>query len=162
MTQASDPVTVVLTGIFRSIYCSPPCLSDRSPRGCRGSTPAPCSARCGVRPPGTTSTIAAPPVERVLETSPRAGVRGDLARSSRRGARAARADPCRGRLTGSHRFSWGCCSGRESHYNVTQHMLAALIIGSFLVALFAFELGRMWWRQNAWRRRWRNRDADDN
>jgi hypothetical protein len=41
-------------------------------------------------------------------------------------------------------------------------MLAALIIGSFLVALFAFEIGRMWWRQNAWRRQWRNRgDADD-
>jgi hypothetical protein len=42
-------------------------------------------------------------------------------------------------------------------------MLAALIIGSFLVGLFAFEIGRMWWRQNAWRRQWRNRsDADDN
>jgi len=41
-------------------------------------------------------------------------------------------------------------------------MFAALLIGSFLVVLFAFELGRMWWRQNAWRRRWRNRDVDDN
>ena len=51
----------------------------------------------------------------------------------------------------------------ESNYNVARYlMLAAVIIGSFLVALFAFEIGRMWWRQNAWRRQWRNRgDADD-
>ena len=41
-------------------------------------------------------------------------------------------------------------------------MLAALIIGTFLVGLFAFEIIRMWWRQNAWRRQWRDRnDADD-
>jgi len=40
-------------------------------------------------------------------------------------------------------------------------MVAALIIGTFLVGLFAFEIIRMWWRQNAWRRRWRNRGADD-
>ena len=41
-------------------------------------------------------------------------------------------------------------------------MFAVVLIASFLIALFAFEIGRMWWRQNAWRRRWRNRrDADD-
>lgn len=41
-------------------------------------------------------------------------------------------------------------------------MFAALVIGTFLVALFAFEIGRMWWRQNAWRRRWRDQDENDN
>jgi hypothetical protein len=46
------------------------------------------------------------------------------------------------------------------HYNASLHlMLAVLIIGSFLVGLFAFEIGR----QNAWRRQRRNLgDADDN
>jgi hypothetical protein len=50
------------------------------------------------------------------------------------------------------------------HYNASLHlMLAVLIIGSFLVGLFAFEIGRMGWGQNAWRRQWRNLgDADDN
>jgi len=58
----------------------------------------------------------------------------------------------------------GCLYCSESNYNVAQYlMLAAVIIGTFLVGLFAFEIGRMWWRQNAWRRQWRNRgDADDN
>jgi hypothetical protein len=44
----------------------------------------------------------------------------------------------------------GHFSCRESNYNVVQHlMLAAFMIGSFLVVLFTFEIGRMWWRQNA-------------
>jgi hypothetical protein len=37
-------------------------------------------------------------------------------------------------------------------------MLAALIIGTFILALVAFEIIRVWWRQNAWRRQWRDRD----
>jgi hypothetical protein len=41
-------------------------------------------------------------------------------------------------------------------------MLAAFIIGTFIVGLVASELIRMWWRQNAWRRQWRDRrDVDD-
>jgi hypothetical protein len=40
-------------------------------------------------------------------------------------------------------------------------MLAALIIGAFILGVIAFDLVRTWWRQNAWRRRWRDRDADD-
>jgi hypothetical protein len=40
-------------------------------------------------------------------------------------------------------------------------MLAAVIVGAFIVAVFTFEIGRMWWRQNAWRRRWRNKESDD-
>ena len=37
-------------------------------------------------------------------------------------------------------------------------MLAAIVIVVFILGLFAFELGRMWWVQNAWRRRWRDND----
>jgi hypothetical protein len=40
-------------------------------------------------------------------------------------------------------------------------MLAALIIGAFILGVIGFEVARTWWRQNAWRRRWRDRDADD-
>jgi hypothetical protein len=48
-------------------------------------------------------------------------------------------------------------------------MLAALVVGAFVIGVIAFELVRMWWRQNAWRRQWRDRetpapprrDADD-
>jgi hypothetical protein len=40
-------------------------------------------------------------------------------------------------------------------------MSAAIIIIAFIIGVFAWELGRMWWQQNAWKRRWRNRDPDD-
>ena len=29
-----------------------------------------------------------------------------------------------------------------------------------LVGIFAFDLVRRWWRENEWRRRWRERDDD--
>jgi hypothetical protein len=37
-------------------------------------------------------------------------------------------------------------------------LLAVLLI---IVSVFAWELGRLWWSQNAWRRQWRNRRKDD-
>jgi hypothetical protein len=40
-------------------------------------------------------------------------------------------------------------------------VFAAVIIGGFIVGVFVFEMGRSWWHQNAWRRRWRNRDRND-
>ena len=40
-------------------------------------------------------------------------------------------------------------------------MLAVIIVGAFIVGVFAFEIVSMWWRQNAWRRQWRNKDAND-
>jgi len=29
-----------------------------------------------------------------------------------------------------------------------------------LVGIFVVDLGRRWWRENEWRRRWRERDED--
>jgi hypothetical protein len=40
-------------------------------------------------------------------------------------------------------------------------VLTYVVIGTFIVGVFVFEMGRMWWRQNAWRRRWRDRDDED-
>jgi len=43
-------------------------------------------------------------------------------------------------------------------------MFAALVVGVFVIGVIAFELLRMWWRQNAWRRQWRDpggKDAND-
>jgi hypothetical protein len=38
-------------------------------------------------------------------------------------------------------------------------LLAVLAI---ILGVFAWELGRVWWNQNAWRRQWRNRrDSDE-
>jgi hypothetical protein len=37
-------------------------------------------------------------------------------------------------------------------------MLAALVIALFILGVIGFELGRQWWRENAWRRRWRDKD----
>ncbi len=39
-------------------------------------------------------------------------------------------------------------------------MSAYLFVGLFVIAVFAFELGRTWWRENEWRRQWR-KDRDD-
>jgi hypothetical protein len=30
-----------------------------------------------------------------------------------------------------------------------------------LVAVFAFDIGRRWWRENEWRRHWRRTETDD-
>jgi len=40
-------------------------------------------------------------------------------------------------------------------------VFAAIVIGTFIIGVFVWEFGRMWWIQNAWRRRWRNPDKDD-
>jgi len=40
-------------------------------------------------------------------------------------------------------------------------VFAALVIGTFIVGVFVVEFARMWWRQNAWRRHWRDRDRDE-
>ena len=37
-------------------------------------------------------------------------------------------------------------------------MFAALVVGLFVLGVIAFEMGRQWWRENAWRRHWRDRD----
>jgi hypothetical protein len=29
-----------------------------------------------------------------------------------------------------------------------------------VIAIFVFDLGRRWWRENEWQRRWRERDDD--
>jgi hypothetical protein len=29
-----------------------------------------------------------------------------------------------------------------------------------LAGIFAFDVGKRWWRQNAWRRRWRDRNEE--
>jgi hypothetical protein len=39
-------------------------------------------------------------------------------------------------------------------------MLAGIFIGALIVGVFAYEMLSLWWRQTAWRRRWRDRDAD--
>ena len=41
-------------------------------------------------------------------------------------------------------------------------MVAAVFIGTLIVGIFAFQIIALWWRQNAWRRRWRKpRGTDD-
>jgi hypothetical protein len=47
----------------------------------------------------------------------------------------------------------------------TSTILAVLVesivfIIALLVGIFAFDLVRRWWRENEWRRRWRERDDD--
>jgi hypothetical protein len=37
---------------------------------------------------------------------------------------------------------------------------ATVFIIVLLVGIFAFDLGRRWWRENEWQRRWRKRDED--
>ena len=37
---------------------------------------------------------------------------------------------------------------------------ATVFIVVLLVAIFAVDLGRRWWRENEWQRRWRERDED--
>ena len=40
-------------------------------------------------------------------------------------------------------------------------MTATLFIGIVIAAIFVWELGSVWWRETEWRRRWRNRDSDE-
>jgi hypothetical protein len=40
-------------------------------------------------------------------------------------------------------------------------MLAGIFIGALIVGIFVIQLVSMWWRQNAWRRRWNHRDEDE-
>jgi hypothetical protein len=38
---------------------------------------------------------------------------------------------------------------------------STLFITVLIVGIFAVELGKRWWRQNEWKRRWRERDKED-
>ena len=40
-------------------------------------------------------------------------------------------------------------------------MAAAIFIGLLIVGIFVYEMTSFWWRQNAWRRRWKDREEDD-
>jgi hypothetical protein len=37
---------------------------------------------------------------------------------------------------------------------------AYIFIGCVVIAVFAWDAFRQWWRHNEWRRRWRNRDEE--
>jgi hypothetical protein len=37
---------------------------------------------------------------------------------------------------------------------------AALFIAVLIFVIFAVDIGSRWWRENEWRRRWRQRDDD--
>jgi hypothetical protein len=37
---------------------------------------------------------------------------------------------------------------------------AILIVITMIVGAFAWESARLWWLQNAWRRRWRDKDEE--
>jgi len=37
---------------------------------------------------------------------------------------------------------------------------AIAFIVVLIVGIFAFDLGKRWWRENEWQRRWRERDDD--
>jgi hypothetical protein len=40
-------------------------------------------------------------------------------------------------------------------------VFALVFIILLVVSVFAADIGRRWWRENEWRRRWRRRDAID-
>jgi hypothetical protein len=37
---------------------------------------------------------------------------------------------------------------------------AIVFIVLLVIAVFAFDLGKRWWQENEWRRRWRRKDDD--
>jgi hypothetical protein len=39
-------------------------------------------------------------------------------------------------------------------------MLAAVLIALLIAGIFAFDIGRRWWRQHEWKRSWRNPPPD--
>jgi len=40
-------------------------------------------------------------------------------------------------------------------------VFALVFIIILVVGVFAMDIGRRWWRENEWRRRWRRRDTVD-
>jgi hypothetical protein len=38
---------------------------------------------------------------------------------------------------------------------------SAFIIGLFILGIFVVDVVARWWRENEWRRRWRDRDDED-
>jgi hypothetical protein len=38
---------------------------------------------------------------------------------------------------------------------------AITFIVIMLIAVFAYDIGRRWWQENAWRRRWKGRRRDE-
>ena len=36
-----------------------------------------------------------------------------------------------------------------------------LLIGIGIAAIFIFDLGKRWWRENEWKRRWKERDQEE-
>jgi len=39
-------------------------------------------------------------------------------------------------------------------------MFAATFVAVLVVVIFAWDIGQRWWRETAWRRRWRRKDDD--
>jgi hypothetical protein len=39
-------------------------------------------------------------------------------------------------------------------------VLSAIFIFALIFAIFAVDITMRWWRENEWRRRWRDRDED--
>jgi hypothetical protein len=39
-------------------------------------------------------------------------------------------------------------------------VLSAIFIAAVILIIFAADIGMRWWRENEWRRRWRDRDND--
>jgi len=40
-------------------------------------------------------------------------------------------------------------------------LTATTFIVLLIVIIFAVDMGRRWWRETEWKRRWRNKDKDD-
>jgi hypothetical protein len=40
-------------------------------------------------------------------------------------------------------------------------VLSIAFIVILVIGIFASEIGGRWWRENEWRRRWKNRDEED-
>jgi len=38
---------------------------------------------------------------------------------------------------------------------------AAIFIAALILVIFAVDIGSRWWRENEWRRRWRERERDE-
>jgi hypothetical protein len=38
---------------------------------------------------------------------------------------------------------------------------AIVFIVLLVIGVFAFDLGKRWWQENEWRRRWRRKDDDE-
>jgi hypothetical protein len=38
---------------------------------------------------------------------------------------------------------------------------AILFIGLLILGIFVFDLVRRWWKENEWKRRWREREKDE-